>query len=251
MKPTVAVRQHVVNAEDEPPSRTPAGDAFTTLLGQVIGLTRRFTTAGEALAKPAGQTLARWLVLETIQDKPATVAQIGRTLHLARQGVQRLADVLVRDDLAAYEDNPPTAGPSSCESHRTDAAPCAPSDGPGSVGRCAGGQIGEEELRQARSGWTGCCKLSAATLPMRRLPTAPNAPAHVAFVALVVCPSSSGLMATGHRDQASTKQGSTGLVQTTATAAAGPQEPSAAAGRARRSAAAPLAGPAARWRGGE
>ena len=70
------------------------------------GLTRRFTTAGEALAKPAGQTLARWLVLETIQDKPATVAQIARSLQLARQGVQRLADVLVRDSLAAYEDNP-------------------------------------------------------------------------------------------------------------------------------------------------
>jgi DNA-binding MarR family transcriptional regulator len=106
MKPTVAVRQHVVNAEAEPPPRTPAGDAFTALLGQVVGLTRRFTTVGEALAKPAGQTLARWLVLETIQDRPATVAEIARTLHLARQGVQRLADLLVRDGLAVYEDNP-------------------------------------------------------------------------------------------------------------------------------------------------
>jgi DNA-binding MarR family transcriptional regulator len=106
MKPKIAARQHVVNAEAGPPSRTPAGDAFTALLGQVIGLTRRFTTAGEALAKPAGQTLARWLVLETIQDRPATVAQIARTLHLARQGVQRLADLLVRDGLAAYENNP-------------------------------------------------------------------------------------------------------------------------------------------------
>jgi DNA-binding MarR family transcriptional regulator len=106
MKPTVAARQHVVNAGSRPPSRTPAGDAFTALLGQVIGLTRRFTAIGEALAKPAGQTLARWLVLETIQDRPATVAQIARTLHLARQGVQRLADVLVRDGLAVYEDNP-------------------------------------------------------------------------------------------------------------------------------------------------
>jgi DNA-binding MarR family transcriptional regulator len=106
MNPKVAERQHVVNGDDQPPARTPAGDAFTAVLGQVIRLTRRFTTAGEALAKPAGQTLARWLVLETIQDKPATVAQIARTLYLARQGVQRLADVLVRDGLAAYEDNP-------------------------------------------------------------------------------------------------------------------------------------------------
>ena len=106
MNPTVSVGQHVVNAADAPPSRTTAGDAFTVLLGQVLGLTRRFTLIGEGLAKPAGQTLARWLVMEMIQDAPATVAQIARRLHLARQGVQRLADLLVRDGLAAYEENP-------------------------------------------------------------------------------------------------------------------------------------------------
>src|SRR6266540_6699392 len=105
MRPTVATRQHAVNADAQPPSRTPAGDAFTALLGQVIGLTRRFTTVGEALAKPSGQTLARWLVLEAVQDAPATVARIARTMHLARQSVQRLAGVLVRDGLAVYEDN--------------------------------------------------------------------------------------------------------------------------------------------------
>jgi DNA-binding MarR family transcriptional regulator len=103
---TVEQRQHVVNMDDRPPSRTAAGDAFTTLLGQVIVLTRHFTSSGEALAKPAGQTLARWLVLETVQDAPATVAQVARRLRLARQGVQRLADLLVRDGLAVYEDNP-------------------------------------------------------------------------------------------------------------------------------------------------
>jgi DNA-binding MarR family transcriptional regulator len=106
MKPTIAVRQHAVNAEAPAPTGTPAGEAFTSLLGQVIGLTRRFTVIGEALAKPAGQTLARWLVLEAVDGAPATVAQIARSLHLARQSVQRLADLLVRDGLAAYEDNP-------------------------------------------------------------------------------------------------------------------------------------------------
>ena len=150
MEPTVAVRQHVVNAGAQPPSRTPAGDAFTALLGQVIGLTRRFTTAGEALAKPAGQTLARWLVLETIQDKPATVAQIARTLHLARQGVQRLADVLVRDGLAVYQDNPAhrraklvRLTPEGRTALRTiQTAQAAWAD-------ALGAKIGEEELRQA------------------------------------------------------------------------------------------------------
>jgi DNA-binding MarR family transcriptional regulator len=150
MKPTVTVRQHVVNDDARPPSRTPAGDAFTALLGQVIGLTRRFTTAGEALAKPAGQTLARWLVLETIQDRPATVAQIARTLLLARQGVQRLADVLVRDALAAYEDNPAhrrakllritPAGRTALRAIQTAQAAWADA---------LGAKIGEEELRKA------------------------------------------------------------------------------------------------------
>ena len=150
MEPTVATRQHVVNNDDRPPSRTPAGDAFTTLLGQVNGLTRRFTTAGEALAKPAGQTLARWLVLETIQDRPATVAQIARTLLLARQGVQRLADVLVRDGLAAYQDNPAhrrakllritPQGRTTLRSIQTAQAAWADA---------LGAKIGEAELRQA------------------------------------------------------------------------------------------------------
>jgi DNA-binding MarR family transcriptional regulator len=104
MNPTVAGRQHVVN--DGPSARTPAGDALTDLVMQVVRLIRDFTAAGEALAKPAGQTLARWLVLEAVQDGPASVAQIARQMHLARQGVQRLADVLVRDGLAVYEPNP-------------------------------------------------------------------------------------------------------------------------------------------------
>jgi DNA-binding MarR family transcriptional regulator len=105
MEPTVSGRQHAVNAPP-PPSRTPAGDALTNLIVQGIQLMRLFTVAGEALAKPAGQTLARWLVLEAIDPAPATVAQIARTMHVARQSVQRLADVLVRDGFAAYEDNP-------------------------------------------------------------------------------------------------------------------------------------------------
>lgn len=35
-----------------------------------------------------------------------TVAQIARVWGLARQSVQRVADLLVRDELAVYEENP-------------------------------------------------------------------------------------------------------------------------------------------------
>jgi len=69
-------------------------------------LERRLSAAGEALAQLAGQTLARWLVLEAVDGRPASVADIGRTMGQARQGVQRLADLLVEDGLAAYADNP-------------------------------------------------------------------------------------------------------------------------------------------------
>src|SRR5689334_7473784 len=69
-------------------------------------LERRLSAAGEALAQHAGQTLARWLVLEAIDSRPASVAEIGRTMGQARQGIQRLADLLVADGLATYQDNP-------------------------------------------------------------------------------------------------------------------------------------------------
>ncbi len=89
-----------------PSQRSPAGEAFTTLVDQVVHLVRYFTTAGDKLAEPSGQTLARWLVLEAVEAAPASVAQIARGLRLARQSVQRVADLLVRDGLAVYEENP-------------------------------------------------------------------------------------------------------------------------------------------------
>jgi DNA-binding MarR family transcriptional regulator len=61
---------------------------------------------GDKLAKPAGQTTARWRVLAAVEDEPMTVAQIARAWSLARQSVQRVADVLERDGLVTYEENP-------------------------------------------------------------------------------------------------------------------------------------------------
>ena len=98
-------RQHAVKSS-EGPRRTPAGNALTELIIPAIRLRALFTRAGEALAKPAGQSLARWLVLEVVADAPATVAQIARTMSLTRQSVQRVADLLEQDGLTAYEANP-------------------------------------------------------------------------------------------------------------------------------------------------
>jgi DNA-binding MarR family transcriptional regulator len=41
-----------------------------------------------------------------VEPAPLTVAQIARAWRLARQSVQRVADLLERDGLVTYEDNP-------------------------------------------------------------------------------------------------------------------------------------------------
>jgi DNA-binding MarR family transcriptional regulator len=86
--------------------RTPGGNALTDLVIEVAWLGRIFTAAGESLASVADQSLARWVILDAIEDQPATVAQVARRRGIARQAVQRVADLLVRDGLAAYAPNP-------------------------------------------------------------------------------------------------------------------------------------------------
>jgi DNA-binding MarR family transcriptional regulator len=87
-------------------SRTGAGDALSELVVHVFRLNGLLTAAGDAMAAPAGQTSARWRVLAAIEGAPLTVPQIARAWWLSRQSVQRVADVLVKEGLAMYEDNP-------------------------------------------------------------------------------------------------------------------------------------------------
>jgi DNA-binding MarR family transcriptional regulator len=100
-------RRRAADDDDDARSgRTRAGDAFSILVIEIFQLNGLLTAAGDALAGPWGQTTARWQVLAAVQEEPATVAQIARALHLARQSVQRVADLLEREGLTAYEDNP-------------------------------------------------------------------------------------------------------------------------------------------------
>ncbi len=73
---------------------------------QIFRLNGLITSAGDALAAPAGQTSARWRVLAAIEHEPETVARIARRWGQARQSVQRVANELVRDGLANYTENP-------------------------------------------------------------------------------------------------------------------------------------------------
>ena len=72
----------------------------------VFRLNSQLLSASEELARPAGLTAARWQVLDAVADAPKTVSAIARELGSARQSVQRIADVLVEQELAEYRPNP-------------------------------------------------------------------------------------------------------------------------------------------------
>jgi DNA-binding MarR family transcriptional regulator len=90
------------------PSRTAAGDALTDLVLPVFELNGEFLAAAEMMTRPVGLTPAWWQVLGATLDQPLPVAEIARRvgLGLARQSVQRVADLLVERGWAAYRDNP-------------------------------------------------------------------------------------------------------------------------------------------------
>ena len=69
------------------------------LNGQVLEL-------AEQLARPVGLTAAWWQVLGAVLQDSLPVAGIAREMGMSRQGVQRIADLLVADGLAEYLPNP-------------------------------------------------------------------------------------------------------------------------------------------------
>ncbi|MGI5285562.1 MarR family winged helix-turn-helix transcriptional regulator [Nonomuraea polychroma] len=69
-------------------------------------LNGQFLEVAEGLARPAGMTAAWWQVLGAVLREPLPVAGIARVMGMSRQGVQRIADLLVERGLAEYRPNP-------------------------------------------------------------------------------------------------------------------------------------------------
>ncbi|HEY1541513.1 MAG TPA: MarR family winged helix-turn-helix transcriptional regulator [Xanthobacteraceae bacterium] len=76
------------------------------VVADVYRLAGRFRENGEAVAHTVGQTQARWQVMSAASADPHTVPQIARMLGVTRQNVQRIADLLVAEGSAQYQDNP-------------------------------------------------------------------------------------------------------------------------------------------------
>ncbi|WP_280382048.1 MarR family winged helix-turn-helix transcriptional regulator [Nocardia wallacei] len=81
-------------------------DLFATAAVTSFKLNGQFLAIAEELARPAGLTAAWWQVLGAILREPLPVAGIAREMGITRQGVQRIADLLVDKGLAEYRPNP-------------------------------------------------------------------------------------------------------------------------------------------------
>ncbi|MBJ7356827.1 MarR family transcriptional regulator [Nocardioides sp.] len=90
----------------QPGDSGPEREVLVELVLRTFRLNGMFLQVAEGLARPAGLTAAWWQVLGAVLREPLTVAGIAREMGLARQSVQRVADLLVDNGLAEYRANP-------------------------------------------------------------------------------------------------------------------------------------------------
>jgi DNA-binding MarR family transcriptional regulator len=88
------------------PAPTEAGEVLTELILTTFRLNGCLMDVAQEMAAEGGITAAWWQVLGGVLDQPRSVAEIGRRMGMTRQGVQRVADLLVTQHLAEYRPNP-------------------------------------------------------------------------------------------------------------------------------------------------
>lgn len=86
--------------------QAPEGAALTDVILAAFRLNGRLQDAAQNLAAEGEITAAWWQVIGGVLDEPRTVADVGRLMGMTRQGVQRIADLLVARGLAEYRENP-------------------------------------------------------------------------------------------------------------------------------------------------
>lgn len=81
-------------------------EVVNAIVLNVFKLNGYFVKAADCLTEGSELTSARWQILGTVLHEQHTVAAIARSMGLARQSVQRIADVLVVEGLAEFLPNP-------------------------------------------------------------------------------------------------------------------------------------------------
>ena len=78
---------------------------FSLFVADVYEAAGRLRRLSDGVARSVGQSQARWQVLSVISEGLWTVPRIASRLGVTRQNVQRIADELVDERLATYEEN--------------------------------------------------------------------------------------------------------------------------------------------------
>ncbi len=83
-------------------------EIFTHVILEIFKVGGLLNVDGDRLTKEFGLTASRWKILGAIElsDTPLTVPEIGRYMGQSRQAVQRLVDVMIKNDLLYMMDNP-------------------------------------------------------------------------------------------------------------------------------------------------
>lgn len=87
----------------EPPPATEAGDVLTEVILTTFRLNARLLEAAQEMAQHGGLTAAWWQVLGGVLDQPRSAPQIARRMGVTRQGVRRVADLLVEQRFAEWQ----------------------------------------------------------------------------------------------------------------------------------------------------
>ncbi len=80
-------------------------DAWSNFALSIFKLNGLIMRIGDGITKPIGQSSARWQVLGRAFE-PQTVAKMARDMGHARQSVQQVADILVKEGLIVYKTHP-------------------------------------------------------------------------------------------------------------------------------------------------
>jgi DNA-binding MarR family transcriptional regulator len=90
----------------QPHVTKPREGVFRLIIMDIFFLAGAFKKNGNKMASKVGLTRPQWDLLITAATDQRTVPQLARRMGMARQSVQRTADILVRRGLGAYAKNP-------------------------------------------------------------------------------------------------------------------------------------------------
>lgn len=84
------------------------GPTFTKIVLEVFKVSGMLNNEGDKMTREFGLTSSRWKILGAIalSQQPLTVPQIGRSMGQSRQAVQKLVDLMIKDDMLQLVDNP-------------------------------------------------------------------------------------------------------------------------------------------------